>query len=133
MMHQKSLLFHDAYTASLILASDSPSDTQSLGRQIKNFDRKIWEENRERIVEDGSYYKFKYSLLPNNFDEGGKGMGNGEALKDMFLATGNRELVEASPVDRIWGVGFGEEEAEEKREEWGLVSYMKSLFIPCCF
>jgi len=46
-------------------------------------------------------------------------MGNGEALKDMFLATGNRELVEASP-DRIWGVGFEEEEAEEKREEWGL-------------
>lgn len=41
-------------------------------------------------------------------------------MKKMLLDTGDRELVEASPVDRIWGVGFGEDVAEGRREEWGL-------------
>jgi predicted NAD-dependent protein-ADP-ribosyltransferase YbiA (DUF1768 family) len=43
------------------------------------------------------------------------------------LATSNRELVEASPYDRIWGVGFGEEDAEENREKWGLNLLRKAL------
>jgi ribA/ribD-fused uncharacterized protein len=37
----------------------------------------------------------------------------------MLLATGERELVEASPLDRIWGVGFAEKSAERNRHRWG--------------
>ena len=37
----------------------------------------------------------------------------------MLLATGERELVEASPLDRIWGVGFAEKDAERNRSRWG--------------
>jgi len=40
-------------------------------------------------------------------------------LRKMLLATGERELVEASPLDRIWGIGFKESEAERNRYRWG--------------
>jgi ribA/ribD-fused uncharacterized protein len=62
-----------------------------------------------------SYYKFKHSLLET------------EDLKAKLLATGDRELVETSPVNRIWGVGYGEENAEENREKWGLDLLGKAL------
>jgi hypothetical protein len=45
----------------------------------------------------------------------------------MLLVTGDRELAETSPVDRIWGVGFREEGAEENREKWGLNLLGKAL------
>ena len=36
-----------------------------------------------------------------------------------MLATGDRELVEASPSDQVWGIGFKKEVAESKRGSWG--------------
>lgn len=36
-----------------------------------------------------------------------------------LLDTGDTELVEAAPKDRIWGIGFGVQHAEPFREEWG--------------
>lgn len=82
---------------------------------MKNFDKTKWEHNRDRIVEEGSYHKFKHSLLEK------------EDLKAMLLSTGDRELVEASPYDRIWGVGFGEKDAEKNRNKWGLNLLGKAL------
>jgi ribA/ribD-fused uncharacterized protein len=59
-----------------------------------------------RIVEDGTYHKFTKSV-------------DAENLRKMLLETGDKELVEASPMDRIWGVGFGEKNAEKNRHRWG--------------
>jgi ribA/ribD-fused uncharacterized protein len=115
MMHQKALLFNDQETAAEIMHETSPAKTQALGRKVKNYDKKLWEEHRSRIVEEGSYHKYKHSLVEN------------EDLKAKFLATGDRELVETSPVDRIWGVGFGEEDAEQNRDKWGLNLLGKAL------
>jgi ribA/ribD-fused uncharacterized protein len=42
-----------------------------------------------------------------------------ESLRAWLLATGERELVEASPADRVWGVGFTERDAGRNRERWG--------------
>lgn len=42
-----------------------------------------------------------------------------ETLRALLLATGERELVEAAPRDRVWGIGFGESEAEGNRGRWG--------------
>lgn len=42
-----------------------------------------------------------------------------ESMRKWLLATGERELVEASPMDRIWGVGFGAREAGANRHRWG--------------
>lgn len=59
-----------------------------------------------QILTQGNYHKFTIST-------------DAENLRRMLLATGERELVEASPVDRIWGVGFTEKNAEKNRYRWG--------------
>lgn len=45
--------------------------------------------------------------------------GQDKSLREELLGTGDRELVEASPIDRVWGIGFAAEHAERMREEWG--------------
>ena len=115
MMYQKALLFSDPSTGAKILATTSPKEQKALGRQVQNFDNDVWLENRERIVGDGSYWKFVNSLK------------EGEDLKGMLMGTGDRELVEASPMDKIWGIGFGEKNAESQRARWGLNLLGKAL------
>jgi len=115
MMYQKAILFSDPDTASLILETTSPKEQKALGRQVQNFDNDVWLKNRGRIVGDGSYWKFVNSLK------------EGEDLKGMLLATGDREIVEASPMDKIWGIGFGEKNAERMRARWGLNLLGKAL------
>jgi ribA/ribD-fused uncharacterized protein len=115
MMHQKAFLFKDEETAAEIMAETDPRQTQALGRKVKNFDKKLWEQHRLRIVTEGSYHKYKHSLLKD------------KDIKAELLATGDRELVEASPVDSIWGVGFAENKAEENRDKWGLNLLGKAL------
>lgn len=73
---------------------------------------KEWERVKFETVVQGSWLKF----------EGGEGW-----LRERLLATGERELVEASPGDRVWGVGFGEAEAEGRRGEWGMNLLGKAL------
>lgn len=41
-------------------------------------------------------------------------------FREVLLQTDNKELVEASPMDRIWGVGFGAANAGANRGRWGL-------------
>jgi hypothetical protein len=85
----------------------APRRAQSLGRQVANFSQLMWEQHRERVVFLGNYYKFR----------------SDEGLRALLLGTGERELVEASPRDRVWGVGFSAAvlgQGEVRREEWGL-------------
>lgn len=118
MMHQKALMFHDPSTASAILDAVHPSSAKALGRDVKNFSSTRWNRYRERVVLEGSYYKFLHGVEE----------GTGRPLKELLLETGTRELVEASPEDRIWGIGFGAEEAEKStRAEWGLNLLGKAL------
>ncbi|KAK0657470.1 hypothetical protein B0T16DRAFT_452928 [Cercophora newfieldiana] len=123
MMYHKALLFNDPATGALILNATSPRDVRTLGRQVANFDQAVWEANRERIVEEGTRYKFTRAV-----SEEGLRLGmNPDAeliapmtLRGLLMATGEREIVEASPMDKIWGVGFGEAKAEGNRGRWGL-------------
>jgi ribA/ribD-fused uncharacterized protein len=92
MMHQKAILFSDHEVAAQILKTTAPKEQKALGRQVRNFDQEVWLANRERIVADGSYFKFK-----NGKDEG-EGKGDGIGLRVKLLATGDREIVEASPM-----------------------------------
>jgi ribA/ribD-fused uncharacterized protein len=91
MMHQKALLFADHEVAAEILKTTAPKEQKSLGRQVRGFTQEVWEANRERIVEEGSYFKFKHGK-----DEG-EGKDDGIGLRAKLLATGEREIVEASP------------------------------------
>lgn len=90
MMAQKARLFGDEAIWQQIITSKSPAQAKKLGRQVQNFDNTVWEEQRMDIVVQGSVHKF----------------GQQEAMKQYLLQTGQRVLVEASPVDAIWGIGM---------------------------
>lgn len=94
MMAQKALLFGDKDIFHQIIKSNHPKQAKDLGRQVTGFNEKIWNENRFDIVVQGNLAKF----------------GQNSELKDFLLNTGNRILVEASPVDKIWGVGLAKDD-----------------------
>jgi ribA/ribD-fused uncharacterized protein len=89
MMHGKAMLFGDEATAAKILASDAPKTHKALGRKVTPFDDATWKASREAIVRAGSRAKFTQN--PH--------------LLEQLLAT-HGTLVEASPFDRIWGIGL---------------------------
>ena len=96
MMYRKALLFNDAKVASKILGNPKPGAAKALGRQISGFDERIWFDKRYEIVVEGSYLKFTQNTM----------------LRSFLLNTKKRILVEASPIDRIWGIGFSEDQVE---------------------
>ncbi|MCJ1350575.1 MAG: hypothetical protein MMC33_000556 [Icmadophila ericetorum] len=105
MMYRKALLFSDTQTASQILQAHEPAEQKQLGRKVRNFDRKVWDREKLKIVEEGNFWKF------SDVDAG--------KIRRWLLETGERELIEASSDDRIWGVGFLPENAEANRSHWG--------------
>ena len=90
MMAQKALLFDDNEVFTKIIAVNSPAEVKALGRQVRNFDETIWNAKRFEIVVAGNLHKFSQD----------------KDLKEFLLNTKDRVLVEASPVDRIWGIGL---------------------------
>lgn len=132
MMYQKAMLFNDAPVAQDILAASHPRDVKALGRLVANFDDKTWNAHRERIVREGNVLKFTNAVTEEGFRKGTSADEERCApiegsLKEMLLATGDREIVEASPRDRIWGVGFGPVNAPKNRSRWGLNLLGKAL------
>jgi ribA/ribD-fused uncharacterized protein len=114
MMHGKALLFAPTSPITAQIMSKpapSPKKIKSLGQQVPNFDQATWEKERYGIVLEGTYLKFSQN----------------KELKEQLLATVKKELVEASPRDRIWGVGFGANNAGKMRERWGLNLLGKAL------
>jgi ribA/ribD-fused uncharacterized protein len=96
MMAQKARLFGDAETCAQILSAASPAEAKSLGRRVRGFDEQLWTAHRFRIAVDGNAAKF----------------GQNAELGNWLVGTGSRVLVEASPVDRVWGIGLA---ADDKR------------------
>ncbi|KAK5663678.1 hypothetical protein OQA88_4109 [Cercophora sp. LCS_1] len=122
MMYHKALVFDDPETGAEILAADHPRQVKALGRKVRGFDDDKWKQNRERIVQDGTRFKFTRAV-----SEEGLRLGMtedaplvGMSLRGLLLSTGTRELVEASPLDKIWGVGFSPSKAGANRARWGL-------------
>lgn len=90
MMWRKAILFGDSERASAILKAPSPAQAKALGRQVEHFNEATWVEHRWAIVVAASVAKF--SSHPE--------------LRGFLINTSGRVLVEASPVDRIWGIGL---------------------------
>jgi ribA/ribD-fused uncharacterized protein len=103
MMWRKARLFGDGRTASRILQARSPVEAKALGREVKSFDESVWVAHRWDVVVSGSLAKF--DSAPD--------------LRRFLAATGDRVLVEASPVDRIWGIGVAaDNEAAQDPKRW---------------
>jgi hypothetical protein len=90
MMHGKALLFGDTESAAKILAADHPRQHKALGRKVKPFDDAVWKRERVGIVRAGNHAKFTQN----------------PALLEQLVATKGTTLVEASPYDKIWGIGL---------------------------
>ena len=103
MMAEKARLFNDVDIAEKILTVRTPGEAKKLGRKVLNFNDKLWKQKRFELVVKGNIAKFSYH----------------HDLKKFLLNTGNRVLVEASPVDKIWGIGMAQDNPEiEMPEKW---------------
>ncbi|KZM27024.1 uncharacterized protein EKO05_0004967 [Ascochyta rabiei] len=106
MMVQKARLFSDESAAAQMLETTDPKVHKALGREVRGFEGRLWDRRKFDIVVQGNLHKFTVSE-------------DAERLREWLLATGERELVEASPMDRIWGIGFAERDAAANRHRWG--------------
>lgn len=106
MMWGKARLFGDERAAAKIVAAGHPQEAKNLGRTITGFDEDAWVASRLEIVTAGNVEKFR-----QNPD-----------LLAFLLGTRERMLVEASPVDRIWGIGLAatDEKAQDPAKWRGL-------------
>ncbi|MCX4742733.1 NADAR family protein [Streptomyces antibioticus] len=103
MMAEKARLFGDTEAERLALAAGHPSQAKKAGRLVRGFDDTVWERERFRIVVEGSVHKFA----------------SNPGLRSFLLSTGERVLVEASPVDRVWGIGLAaDDEAALDPQRW---------------
>ncbi len=103
MMAEKARLFQDEATRQAILGASHPHEAKTLGRQVQNFEEGPWDAARFEIVVQGNLAKF--SQHP--------------ALRTFLLDTGQRVLVEASPVDAIWGIGLAQDHPQAANPaEW---------------
>ncbi|MEL6653023.1 MAG: NADAR family protein [Bacteroidota bacterium] len=103
MMYNKALLFLDRETAAAIMKTDNPREQKALGRQVKNFDEAVWQFARSEIVLRGNRFKFSQN----------------EDIKYSLLETEGTTIVEASPYDKIWGIGLLEsDERAQDRSSW---------------
>lgn len=93
MMAQKAKLFNDEEIFAQILQVKHPNGAKQLGRKVRNYDEQVWQENRFDIVVQANFTKFSQH----------------HKLKEFLLATKDRILVEASPVDKIWGIGMAQD------------------------
>lgn len=96
MMARKAELFSDDVTLKKILSADDPGEAKKLGREVKGFNEALWLEKRFDLVVEGNVAKFSQN----------------KNLKEFLIKTQNRILVEASPVDKIWGIGMASDHAQ---------------------
>ena len=95
MMAAKAALFDDRETRARILQASSPGQAKALGRTVRGFDETRWSAERWEIVVATGVHRFAEHAGPLAY----------------LLASGDRVLVEASPHDRVWGIGIGKAEA----------------------
>jgi ribA/ribD-fused uncharacterized protein len=103
MMAEKARLFGDGAMLDKIMQARSPKEMKAYGRAVSRFDASVWEANCYGIVKRASLEKFSQN----------------PALLDFLLGTKSRILVEASPHDRVWGIGLGREHPDaENPMKW---------------
>jgi len=90
MMYRKAVLFGDDETARQVMVLSSPAEIKALGRLVKGFDQKLWDENKYEIVKRGVQLKFSQN----------------KELMERLLSFGGCVFAECSVSDRVWGIGL---------------------------
>lgn len=103
MMWQKACLFGAPAALRAAIVTAAPREARRLGREVPGFSEAIWSVAARPIVAEGNYAKFTQ---------------NPGVLRKL-LETAGTTLVEASPVDRIWGIGLAADDPRaRKRTSW---------------
>lgn len=92
-MWLKARHFNDLKTMDAVANASHPGSAKKLGRQIVGFNDDEWVKVRYDAMVNVNIAKYRQ---------------NPELLKEL-LNTGDHVLVEASPVDKIWGIGLAED------------------------
>jgi len=98
MMYEKAAIFYDWDSAREILQTKSPRKVQLLGREVKGFKEEVWENASFNVVANGNLLKFSQN----------------SELGEYLLSTGDKILVEASPIDNIWGIGLHKDDPKAR-------------------
>lgn len=101
MMAEKARLFGDEAVRQRVLMAATPGEAKKLGREVAGFDEGAWVRERFGVVVAANLGKF----------------GQNDALRDFLTQTGDRVLVEASPVDSIWGIGLAADHPDATRPD----------------
>ena len=94
-MYIKAITFGDNVTAQKILNTDDPNRCRKLGRQVKGYNDAEWAKIRYDVFYTLNWAKYNQDkklqekLLDPQFD--------------------GKKFVEASPIDKIWGIGYAED------------------------
>ena len=90
MMAEKAKIFGDGFTLGLIMTATTPKKQKELVRGVANFNEAVWKRNARDVVMRGNRAKFTQNPEPFG----------------VLMATAGKTLVEASPYDRVWGIGL---------------------------
>lgn len=93
------------YLYRYILLAETPKEAKTLGREVRNFDEKSWNEVKIQKM---------YLALEGKFSQNKDLM---DKLKDPAL--NGKFFVEASPFDRVWGIGYDQDHALQNQSNWG--------------
>jgi ribA/ribD-fused uncharacterized protein len=114
MMHMKALMFGDDEVAALVMKAKDAYTQKKLGREVRNFDAAKWNAKCKPLMVEGLVSKFSQD----------------EYCKKTLLDTGDKELVEASPTDRIWGVGLAESDPLiESKKNWRGTNWLGEVLM----
>ena len=94
MMAAKANLFKDLEIYNLIMKCRDPASQKALGKAVKGFSDEVWLPAARSIVYNGCYDKFFQN----------------DRLFSILMSTGDKILVEGSPTDKLWGVGYHAED-----------------------
>jgi ribA/ribD-fused uncharacterized protein len=90
MMYKKAIVFNDMQAAEDILKAQTPKEAKAIGRRVKGFNDEVWNEVSFNMVVNVNLCKFMEN----------------EHLKEFLLNTGDKIIIEASPYDKVWGIGM---------------------------
>jgi len=102
-MLEKAAFFKDSDSYKAIIKTSHPRDAKKLGRKVSGFNEKEWNGFKETAMMNSLRRKYREC----------------EPFKEALDASEHKILVEASPYDRIWGIGFGVDEALDNINDWG--------------
>ena len=86
----KAALMEDRIIFEEIIKTEDPAAIKKLGQRVSNLSQQKWDEHVEAVAFEVTKQKFESSI----------------DLRDHLLSTESHILAEASPDDRIWGIGI---------------------------